>query len=203
MATPQQFARDWVYRVVQPFLTQFKNRLGNIKLEKTGSNIVFTNPDAISNTVPVGKETFSYSNLGQHDNDPDIEFLTVDDDYVTLTGNTMTFKKDSIISFTLVDGFEERVHTETPLYLELHPVNGYLDTFGFRENGHHRLFRQYQFMYFHNSWISVEFYFKNIFVKANQPIEIRSNASVLKDIFSGGFDGKSNYSRLSVKGVVI
>jgi hypothetical protein len=43
------WARDWVYRVIAPFLTQIKNRLANIKLEKLDNGkLKFTNAENVS-----------------------------------------------------------------------------------------------------------------------------------------------------------
>jgi len=84
MATPQQFARDWVFNVIKPFLTQLKNRLGNIKLEKNGNNLIFTNQDAVSNTISVGSESFTVSTNAVHDNSDVINFGNVDNDYITI-----------------------------------------------------------------------------------------------------------------------
>ncbi len=46
------WVRDWVYRVIKPFLTQLKNRLGNIKLVYMGGATVrFTNAEGVSNDI--------------------------------------------------------------------------------------------------------------------------------------------------------
>ena len=51
MAIPTEFIRDWVYTVVAPFLTQLKNRLGNIRIAKQGKVVIFHNGENIATNL--------------------------------------------------------------------------------------------------------------------------------------------------------
>jgi len=195
--------KDKILEVIAIKDKRLENLINNIDLSRVGNVLKFTNGQAVSKDIPVGGISFTYNELCQHDNSDTITLKSVNNDYMTISNNTITFKQDTIMSLTFQDGIYINQHQESPIELELYPVNGFKNTFAFSPNSLGRFNKKYQYMYYSKGWISVEFEFHNVFIKANNPIELRTNVAKLKGIKYGGLDGLSNFANCTIQGVTV
>jgi len=77
-----EWIRDWVYRVVSPFLTQLKNRLGNIKvLPWNGTSLRFINADGVTTEVLSSLDIGTMVKASEGCINPNPYFLLGDYDY--------------------------------------------------------------------------------------------------------------------------
>lgn len=77
-----EWIRDWVYRVISPFLTQLKNRLGNIKVAPwNGTSLKFTNAEGVTTDVLTASDIGTIAKASEGCINPNPYFLLEGYDY--------------------------------------------------------------------------------------------------------------------------
>ena len=91
-----EWIRDWVYRVISPFLTQLKNRLGNIKVEPwNGTSLSFTNAEGVTTDALSALNIATIAKASEGCINPNPYFLLGDHDYEDF-GSKHSFVSDIV-----------------------------------------------------------------------------------------------------------